>query len=82
MPIHGLSQNGYLNDQWAKPPMQAIFKGIFMDITEPFKDHIKDNIYIYIYIYITCMQENRRNKQVPFINHLVYKFLGILFLQK
>ena len=51
MPIHGLSQNGYLNDQWAKPPMQAIFKGIFMDITEPFKDHIKDNIYIYIYIY-------------------------------
>ena len=44
MPIHGLSQNGYLNDQWAKPPMQAIFKGIFMDITEPFKDHIKDNI--------------------------------------
>ena len=50
MPIHGLSQNGYLNDQWAKPPMQAIFKGIFMDITEPFKDHIKE-IYIYIYIY-------------------------------
>ena len=37
-------QNGYLNYQWARPSMQAIIKGIFMDITEPFKDHIKDNI--------------------------------------
>ena len=58
--------------------MQAVFEGIFMDITEPFKDHIKDNIYIYI----TCMQKDRRNKQVPFADHLVYKFLGTLFLRK
>ena len=60
MPIHGLSQNGYLNDQWAKPPMQAIFKGIFMDITEPFKDHIKDNIYIYISL--ACKRIGEINK--------------------
>ena len=57
MPIHGLSQNGYLNDQWAKPPMQAIFKGIFMDITEPFKDHIKD-----IYISLACKRIGEINK--------------------